>query len=272
MANVLPIVRDGPIPYPIDSTIPAPPNFTDKYNLVTYDDGLARLLPTGNRGGEDNECGRLQKLELPYTALTVDVTQRMYDYHYAFIQFIATNGTDTVATAAALDRLMDVFAESLTSYQVVDANATVVNLTSRAAVRTFYSSIHDTYFLGWTIHSAPNVRVRPLCGSTAAQAYMTSNLIEYSLVAGATTPTYVQRVSNYTFTWVWEQNRWRIATFLVQDKLGSYVTNPFLQPVAHTPLPTPPVDDVCRRQHRCRCDRRHRRHGSRNSDRHYYRW
>lgn len=217
------------------------PKLTDKYIIISYNDGTSLLIKKSKQCNDELECCSVVKSgKISYADLTTGVTQRAYDYHFYFGNFIATNTSNTIPYQLALAQLMDVFSKKLTSYIVANSGVVSYNFTTWDQVHAFQQEINGPYFMGWTSHNMPNVRVRPVLNSRTIQASCQSHLIEYSFVATITGPNYINGVSNYNFTWAYEDGVWRIITFYVDNRISLVLPTPYL-------LATPyvPAKNVC---------------------------
>jgi len=224
-----------------------PPAITDKFFLIRFNNGNTQLVKARNKkefcrqfGGLTNQINSVDKVS--YADLTNSITQRVYDYQFAFENFIQTSTSDTAAYQQALANLGDVFSNDLTLYVINGPNGQPLfpALNNKAAVVGFQETLHGI-FQGFTLHTAPNVRVRPICNSTTSQASSGSAEVDYSLInKGAGAQDYLD-TGYYNFTWKYEaDNVWRIVTWSILNKLDTLIPPATVTPVPFVPYPNNP--------------------------------
>lgn len=229
-------------------SIPKPPAITDKYYIIRFNDGTAELVKVTSKKDFCHSYGKITDQissisKVSYADLTNSITQRVYDYQFFFENFIQTNTSDPVAYQQALDNLMDVFSDDLTLYAINGPNNQPIfpPLTNKPAVRAFQDTVLHNVFQGSTLHSAPNVRVRPICRSTISQASSGSGEVDYSLINKGAGPLNYLDVGYYNFTWKYEaDNVWRIVTWQIINKIDTVITPATTTPVPFVPYPDNP--------------------------------
>jgi hypothetical protein len=204
-----------------------PPRPTDRFLLTQYTDGTSTLTKCKNPNKCKPNCSDsdvVSQGKISYADLNSSVTQRVYDYAYFVSQFFISNReTDPVGWQAALDRLMTVFSKNLYSFANI-TNGEAMNIADTwAGVRDIYITLYTEFFRGYTLHTAPDVRVIPLCDSTDAQAYTSSGEFEHSRlnrVDVSPNPIISVNVAYYTFKWRYESDGvFRIVSWQVDNRL-----------------------------------------------------
>lgn len=234
-----------------------PPSIFEKFFLVQFHDGTSELFKFCSK----KEICRFLKntrdlkvAEITYADLSNSITQRVYDYQFYFENFIQTNSSDTAAYQAALNQLMDVFSDQLTLYQINESDGVTpvpfpgnINPAhDKAGVRVIQEFLHQYAFQGFTLHTAPNVRVRPICSSTVAQASSGAAEVDYSFVNKSfpVNPLDYIDTGYYNFTWRLEADGvWRIVTWTILNKIDTVITPASGQPASYVPYPNNPATD-----------------------------
>jgi hypothetical protein len=217
------------------------PKFNQKYRIKCYTNGQKQLRCVDNKCHKDGVVS--------YTDIATAITQRVYDYQFYFANFIATASTNPGLFETSLNQLMDVFSNDLTSYAIYGPDGQLVfpALTTKAQVRDFQQNVLHNVFQGFTVHTAPNVRVRPICNSFVAQASSGSGEIDYSLINIGLGNQYTQSIGYYNFTWKLESDGvWRIVTWAIVNKIAFNIPQPLsTTPVANVPYPDNPASNCC---------------------------
>lgn len=228
------------------SKIDKPPKITDHYLIIQIQDDCkckTILIKDKEDKKKDNGCdikvvfkGTKKVDRISYADLETTVRQRHFDYHEFFNIFVAIRATDIDAYNRALDQLLSVFSDKLTSFVAV-TNGTTIDFqgSSKASVRQFFLGISggvSSPFQGYTQHNALNVRVRPIFDSKKCQASTTSHLIQlgnfFGLGLGLNS-------GEYNIRWVLENGIWYIKTW----RFNSRVVSPLIGVVSPS-LYTPP--------------------------------
>lgn len=207
-----------------------PPALDDVFYLIRYRDGSAEF----RENLSDHDLKDLRDkhdikdiTRTNYAQIATSVTQRVYDYHFYFEQYIASDKVnDPEGWEEALDRLMTVFSQDLTVFQAI--NNFPVEVNSWQAVRDLFVILYDVFFQGYTLHTAPNVRVIPLCKDNEVQVFVSSGQVDYSRinVNAVPPPQVVTDIGYYTFTLRYEpDNVWRFITWTVDNRV-QYVDPP----------------------------------------------
>lgn len=237
-----------PAPTPV-LPAPKPPASNAKYYLIHSNDGTSELVPaTGKKefcrtfGWQRHRFDRVDKLS--YAELTNSVTQRVYDFQFYFANFIQTPNVGSPQYRQALANLMDLFSDKLYLYVIKNPDGTPIfgPATTKEEVRDIQALLHDV-FHGFTLQTAPNVRVRPVCGSTTAQASTSSGSVDYSLLFKGISPGPLEflDVGFYNITWTYDaDNVWRIVTSELSNKLDTIITPETVTPVPYVPYPDNP--------------------------------
>jgi hypothetical protein len=212
------------------------PKLYDRYYLRINDDTEAKLLKKRPSSKQD-KCNEVHKVS--YADLDTAFTQRFYDYHFFFGNFVATDPANIVAYNEALDRLLDVFSPNLTAF-VVKTNG-IVNFAfdNREGARTFFTTVVNPAgipFAGFTSHNALNIRNRPIFNSSSCQGSSQAHLSQWSLFnlppAGFN---HINDIGEYNLTWSFENGIWRIKTYVFNDRLSYILPNVFLQVTPYIP-------------------------------------
>ena len=223
-------------------SIEIPPKITDKFHLVSLCNGQTLLLKGPNKNSIACAIPYYKSIDkITYADLTNSITQRMYDYHFYFENFINTSTTNSTALQQALANLMDLFSNDLTSF-IVNSNGTpVASFTSKAEVQTFFTFLQANVFQGFTLHTAPNVRVRPICNSAIAQASMSSGEVDYSGLNLGSGSNFYTSIGYYNFTWRYEHDGvWRIVTWTIDNRLQYIQPTATLTPTSFRPYTQDP--------------------------------
>lgn len=223
-----------------------PPTLTDKFFIVSFDNGTRELFKFNTKKQlcrflKDND-GVIAIDKFRYADLANAISQRVYDYQFAFEQFIQTEASNVAAYQARLAALADIFSDDLDLYAIngPDDSPIFPPLTTKAAVVGFQEILHGI-FRGFTLHTAPNVRVRPICGSTVAQASSGVTLVDYSLLDKGAGPLSYMDIAYYNFNWKYEaDNVWRIVNYRVMNKQDTLIPPSTLAPIPFFPYPDNP--------------------------------
>lgn len=250
MATPPPVVASLP-PLPA----PKPPAITDKYLLIRFNDGTSELILATNKRNfckqfksQRNDIQSIKKIS--YADLGNSVTQRVYDYQFYFENFIQTPTTDPATYQQALANLMDLFSNNLYLYVIKgpDGSPIFPPATTKAQVQALQETLHGI-FQGSTLHTAPNVRVRPICGNTSVQASTSSGEVDYSRINKGAGPLEYLDVGFYNFTWAYEaDNVWRIVTWQIINKLDTVITPATTNPVLFQTYPDNPPSNCTSNQ------------------------
>lgn len=221
------------------------PKLTDQFEIITFKDGSSVIVKKVNGCVELKFKNTCSVGTIRFSDLVTVITQRAYDYHFYFGNFVSTDPSNTTAYNNALNQLMDLFSQKLTLYEVT-SNGAIEPIpgnpfTTWDQVRQFQKFITSgIYFNGWTLHNMPNVRVRPILNNTAAQASSQTHLLEYdyTTIPGAQD---TFQAANYNFTWAYEDGVWRIVTFYIDTRLIVNLTSLTTQ----APAQYLPAKNVC---------------------------
>lgn len=221
-----------------------PPSLLEKFYIVQYPDGTSALFKFCSKKALCHflRDSNVTVTKISYADLVNAITQRVYDYQFYFEQFIQTNAANTVAYNAALAQLADVFSNDLTLYQINKPDGTPIfpPATTKAGVVAFQQLIHPV-FQGFTLHTAPNVRVRPICSSTTAQASSGAAEVDYSLINKGAGPLNYLDTGYYNFNWKLEADGvWRIVTYTIINKIDTLIPPATTTPVPFVPYPNNP--------------------------------
>ncbi len=207
-----------------------PPKLNDRYALLSTKDGKSILVQLTCNGKKktlkkhyQSGCHRITLLaKFKYSDLVTAITQRMYDYHYLYQAFIQTPSTSE-DFETILDRLMGVFSRNLQRFTAILPNGDISAQANsweelRKLFRNFY---HPILNQGVTLHTAPNVRVRPVCDSDLIQASLTSGLIEIAAFKVPENPdvtAWLNVWGQYDATFAYESDGvWRFITWNVYN-------------------------------------------------------
>lgn len=221
----------------IAEPINKPPALDAKYIMMRDSNGLAKLVPYDKKTycKKLKDCDTSDVIKVDYPKIVTSVTQRVFDYTYYFSQFANTAKDPSNPTAFnnALDTLMSVFSRDMTLFAIyTNGEHLVPETTNWEETKQLFIYLYDTFFRGYTLHTAPSLRVIPLCNNTSAQAYTSSGQIDYSLLClNGNCPQgnqYCTDIGYYTFTWRYEpDNVWRIMTWVVDNRI-QYVDPPLI--------------------------------------------
>jgi len=204
-----------------------PPKPSDRFLLTLYEDGTSSLIKCKNPNKCKPNCSDLNvasQEKISYADLSNSVTQRVYDYVYFVSQFFISNReTDPVGWNAALDRLMTVFSKNLFSFANI-VNGVPINIANTwEGVRETFIVLYTQFFRGYTLHTAPDVRIIPICDSTEFQAFSSSGQFEHSRLNRpdvSPDPIISVNVAYYTFKWRYEPDGvFRIVSWQVDNRL-----------------------------------------------------
>ena len=222
-----------------------PPKLGDTFFMIRYKDGKSELRTNLS----DKEVRHISRkhdvkevIKTDYAQIVASVTQRVYDYHFYFEQFIASNkATDPDGWKKSLDRLMTVFSKDLTSFEAINLFPGGTN--SWSGVKDLYTTLYNVYFQGYTLHIAPNVRVIPLCKDKGVQVFVSTGQQDFSRinVNAVPPPQVVTDIGYYNFTMRYEADGvWRFITWQVDNRV-QYVDPPLNgSPVIFTPYEEDP--------------------------------
>lgn len=217
-----------------------PPAMGDKYYLIRYENGKSvfykNLSKCKLRELVDKEDVD-SVVKLTYADIVTAITQRVFDYHLYFEQFIMTNkATNPTAYNEALDRLMSVFSKQLVSFSSITQGPFVA--TSWDAVKTTFGQLNEFFFRGYTLHIAPNTRVEVVCESDQFQVFVSTGQLDFSNinVNAVPPPQVVTDIGYYNFRFRYEaDNVWRFYTWQVDNRV-QYVDPPLnYGPFLYTP-------------------------------------
>ena len=233
-----------------------PPRMSDKYYIGIYRDGSSKLVKYEDCESKKEVLCNFHHAKIAHKIRDADlvtaVTQRFYDYHYLFINFIATDPTNVAAYNAALANLLTVFSDNLSTFTVQTNGVTSFEGIGKAGATTFFTSVsnaNNSVFHGYTQHNALNVRVRPIFDSKTCQAGSQAHLRQTALFLLPPAPggslTNIDDSGDYNFTWVYENQIWKIKSWLYNDKFTFIVpaADVILQPTPYQP--SPDVPEVC---------------------------
>lgn len=207
-----------------------PPKLGDKFYMIRFKDGKSELrvnLDQKDLKKFSKDRKVKEVVETTYAEIDAAVTQQVYTYHYYFSQFVATDKTtDPDGWNAALDRLMSVFSKDMVLFKAI--NNFPVEVNSWDATRTLFTQIYQFFFQGFTLHTAPDVRVIPICHDKKVQVYVTAGEVDYSRinVNAIPPPQVVTDVGFYDFTLRYESDGvWRFYTWEIDNRI-QYVDPP----------------------------------------------
>lgn len=220
---------------------PLPPLGQD-FLLYEFDDGSSLVIKNPGDGVKLSFKHACKFVCFRYSELEALVRGRVEDYAFYFGQLVMTNPNNSVAYGAALDQVMDVFSQNLTSYQVANNGVPTPALTTWGQVKTQQNIFATQIFAGFTSHNIISTRVRPVLNNKTTQASSEMHLIEYSSVNtnDPNKPLYIIAVSFYNFTWAYESGTWRIITWYIDNRIIKT-----FNPDVLAPKPYVPARDVC---------------------------
>ena len=230
-----------------------PPRMTDKYYIGIYNDGTSKLIKGKHCESKEKIIKSFSDAKVAYkirdSDIVTTVTQRFYDYHYLFINFIATDPTNVPAYNTALANLLTVFSDNLSTFTVQTNGVTNFQGIGKAGATTFFTSVinaNNSVFHGYTQHNALNVRVRPIFDSNTCQAGTQAHLRQTALFLLPPAPggslTNIDDSGDYNFTWAYENQIWKIKSWLYNDKFTFIIPTAqvTLQPTPYQPSPDVP--------------------------------
>ena len=241
-----------------------PPALAQKYKLISDKETRILLLANDHDDHKDhkdqkdhhdgkkcdipncaqhNKCDHRDKkkdekkvLKLKYADLESAITQAVYKYQFDFENFVSTV-PGSAANTTALNVLLSDFSDDLRTF-VVNTNGVPVAgpFTTKEQVSGFYQFIQSIVFQGFTLHTAPNVQVRPILNNPNSHASVSSGEIDYSKLNLGSGPLFYLSVGYYNFVYKYEDDDvFRIVEWRIDNRLQNQIENITLEPVPFRP-------------------------------------